>query len=176
LLERRTFPLSEYISTMTISFRNGVYGGAALTLVTCLFLLWLWQPERQVTRHAENLLRKIKGKNWGAVAAALASDYVDQWGDDRALVVARMREGLGPLRSIQINAAHPVVTVANGRGIWRARITIDGEDGEFLGFIQQRVNSIATPFELEWRQISRQPWDWKLASVRNPDLEVPGEF
>jgi hypothetical protein len=161
---------------MPIRFRDGFYGGLALALLVGLFLLWLWQPERQVDRHSENLLRKVEGKNWSGVAGFLDNDYADQWGDDRTLVLVRMREGFRYVRAVRINAPHPVVNVDSRHGVWRAKITIDGDDGELLAFIKERVNSLATPFELEWRHVSPKPWDWKLTSIRNRDLEIPADF
>jgi len=157
-------------------FRGGFYLGLGLALVVGLFLGWLWQPERQVNRHTENLLRKIERRDWTGVADFLASDYADQWGDDRALVLARMRQGFGYLRTMRINALDPVVNVDKRRGVWRAKITIEGDGGELVAFVKERVNLLVTPFELEWHHVSRKPWDWKLANIRNRDLEIPAGF
>jgi hypothetical protein len=115
----------------------------------------------------------VEGKNWSGVADFLTDDYADQWGNDRALAVARIREGFRYVRAVRINALDRVVNADSRRGVWRAKIRIDGDGGELLVFIKERVNSLATPFELEWRHVSRKPWDWKLASVRNRDLEIP---
>jgi hypothetical protein len=156
--------------------RDGFYFGLGLTLVVGLFLIWLWQPECQINRHTENLLRKIERKDWAGVADFLATDYADQWGDDRTHMLARMRQGFGDVRAMRINALDPVINVDNRRGVWRAKITIVGDGGELVAFIKERVNSLATPFELEWRHLSRKPWDWKLASVRNRDLEIPASL
>jgi hypothetical protein len=63
--------------------------------------------------------------------------------------------------------------------VWRdfvSRITIDGDSGEVMTAVKERVNSLPTPFELEWRRMSGKPWDWKLARVGNPDLEIPAGF
>jgi hypothetical protein len=51
-----------------------------------------------------------------------------------------------------------------------------GEAGELTAAIQERVNSLGTPFELEWRRNSAKPWDWKLVRVGNPSLEIPADF
>ena len=106
----------------------------------------------------------------------LADDYADQWGNNRAQVIERMGESLGYVRTIRINAVNPVLNVEGGHGIWRARITVDGEGGEILPLLKERINPLMTPFELEWRHVSRKPWDWKLISVHNRDLALPTGF
>ena len=158
---------------MRISLRDGFYVGLGLALLVGLFAIWLWQPERQVSRHAENLLGKIGERNWTAAADFIGDDYNDQWGEDRSLVIARLREVFRYVRDLRINAADPVVSIKDRRGIWRGKITIQGDNSEVSLFLKERVNSLATPFELEWRQLSVKPWDWKLVRVSNPDLEIP---
>src|SRR5439155_823525 len=79
--------------TVTISLRGLFCGGLAAAVCVGLFLLWLWRPERQIKRHTENLFHAIEHKDWTAAASFIADDYHDQWGDDRARVLERMREG-----------------------------------------------------------------------------------
>ena len=59
---------------------------------------------------------------------------------------------------------------------WIAKITVEGAEGEVMAEVKERVNSLATPFELEWRRVSAKPWDWKLTRVSNPDLQIPAGF
>ena len=160
---------------ITIRFRDGFYAGLGLAVVVGFFLIWLWQPDRQVNRHAANLLRRTQARNWNGVASLLATDYSDQWGDDRTVVLARLREIFRYIPNAQLMAIDPVARVENEKGIWRAKIVIQGE-GELVGVIEERVNSLATPFELEWRHDSGKPWDWKLVRVGNPELELPKGF
>src|SRR4029453_8207160 len=39
--------------------------------------------------------------------------------------------------------------------------------------LHQPVNSLPSPFELEWHHLSGKPWDWKLTRVSNPTFEIP---
>ncbi|HEV3147315.1 MAG TPA: hypothetical protein VGZ24_01580 [Chthoniobacterales bacterium] len=154
-------------------FRQGFYGGLGLALLIGLFLIWLWRPERQVHRHTENFLRTIEKRNWTDVADFIGNDYQDQWGDDRARVLERMRDVLRYFRRIRIDATNAAVRVDNQRGYWNAKITIDGDQGEVTALVKERLNSLARPFELEWRRQSAKPWDWKLVRVSNASLEIP---
>ncbi len=114
---------------MPTSFRSGFYGGLIAAILLGLFLIWLWQPERQV--------------------------YV---------------------RGVRINASNPMVRIENRRAIWSGKIMIDGDQSEVMELLEERVNSLATPFELEWHHVSTKPWDWKLVHVSNSTLEIPADF
>jgi hypothetical protein len=158
------------------SFRGGFYGGLIAAILLGLFLIWLWRPERQVRRHTENFFHAIEHKNWTAAADFIGSDYHDQWGDDRARVLERMREGFRYVRGVRISASNPMVRIENRRAIWSGKIMIDGDQSEVMELLEERVNSLATPFELEWHHVSAKPWDWKLVHVSNSTLEIPTDF
>jgi len=161
---------------VSISFRGGFYVGLALALCIGLYLVWLWRPERQIRRHTENFLHAIEHKNWTAAGDFIGSDYQDQWGDDRARVLERMREGFGYVRGIQIYASNTTVRIERRRAKWTGKIIIDGDEGDVVDALKARVNSLATPFQLEWRRISAKPWDWKLVRVSNSALEIPADI
>lgn len=153
-------------------FREGFYLGLSLALLAALFLLWLWRPERQVRLHSEHLLGAIEHKSWSAVTDFIGDDYQDQWQNDRVRLLERMREVLRYLRGLHIEPSNVTVRVDRRRGYWTAKITIAAEQGEAV----ERVNSLTTPFELEWRRLSGKPWDWKLVRVSNTSLDLPADF
>jgi hypothetical protein len=157
-------------------FRQGVYGGLSIALLVGLLLIWLWRPEHQVRLHSENLLQAIAGKDWTKFGTFIGDDYQDQWGNDRALVLERTRNVFRYLRGVRITAAAPNVRIEKPAAFWRARVVIDGDDNEVMGMIKERINTLDAPFELEWRQMSAKPWDWKLVRVRNERLVIPSEF
>jgi hypothetical protein len=156
-----------------MNFRNGFYAGLLVVLIGGLYLVRLWQPERQIELHSVHLLSQIEKKNWKAVDEFVGRDYQDRWGNDRALLLERLRLVFRALPQARINAESLSVRTENGRGDWSAKITITGA-GEFGGAIEARVNFLEAPFELEWQRGATWPWDWKLVSVRNPALEISG--
>ena len=160
---------------MTISFREGFCGGLVIALCAGLYLIWLWQPERQVRRHTENFFRAIERKNWDAAANFVAADYQDQWGDNRVRVLERLREGFRYVRGPRIIASNPSVQIASPRAVWRGKIALYSSDDDVMEVLDQRVNSLPSPFELEWHHLSGKPWDWKLARVSNPAFEIPAD-
>lgn len=161
---------------MRVDFRMGLYLGVVVTLTIGLYCFWLWQPRRQIDRHTENLFHKIEQRNWTRVADLIAVDYNDQWNEDRALILERLRLVAGGARHLRFNVLDHISQIDNNIGLWRGRIAVDGDDSELIAAIKQRVNALTTPFELQWRHVSRKPWDWKLIRVSNPELEIPAGF
>jgi hypothetical protein len=161
---------------VTITFRGGFFGGLALALCIGLYLIWLWRPQHQVRLHTENFFHAIDGRNWETVADFIGSDYHDQWGDDRARVLERMREGFRWIRGSRIMASDPALQVETRRAIWIGKIALYSSDDGVMEVLDQRVNKLPTPFELEWHRLSGKPWDWKLVRVSNSGFEIPADI
>ena len=155
-----------------MSFRNGFYAGLIVAVIWGVYLVRLWQAERQVELHSVHLLAQIENKNWKAVGEFIGNDYHDRWGNDRALLLERLPEIFRALPSARIEATGTTARAEHGRGYWTAKITITAA-GPYADFIQGQVNSLESPFEFEWRRGATWPWDWKLVEVKNPALEIP---
>jgi hypothetical protein len=156
-----------------MNFRNGFYAGLVVALIVGVYLVRLWRPERQIELHSTHLLAQIEKRNWKNLGEFIGSDYQDRWGNDRALLLERLREVFRAMPNARIEASSPMVRIDNGRGSWTAKINIKGA-GAFADLIEARVNALEAPFELEWRRGATWPWDWKLVSVRNSALEISG--
>jgi hypothetical protein len=150
---------------VTITLRGAIIGVLAGAVCIGLYLLWLWRPEHQVRLHTEHFFRAIDDRNWEAVADFVADDYQDQWSDDRARLLERMREGFRWVRGSRITAANPSVQVETERAIWDGKIVVSSSDDGVMEVLDERVNKLPAPFEFEWRRVSSKPWDWKLMRV-----------
>ncbi len=156
-----------------MSFKNGFFAGLFLAGIIATWLFQLWQPERQVALHSENLLLALQAKSWTSIEAAVAADYEDDWGHDRALALSRLRQVLSYSRNVRLQVSDAVVRQVGEQRYWRARIRFEADSDEVTDLVRARVNAVEEPFELHWRQQSWKPWDWKLIRVSNPALEVP---
>jgi hypothetical protein len=154
-----------------MSFRTGFYAGLVVAVIWGIYLARLWQGPRQIELHNVHLLAAIEKHDWKAVGEFVGGDYRDQWGDDRALLLERLREVFRALPNARIESRDVSVQTSSGRGSWTARITVKGS-GEFADLIQNRVNSLGSPFEFKWKRGATWPWDWKLVAVRNQALEI----
>ncbi len=155
-----------------MNFRNGFYAGLIVAAIWGIYLARLWQSQRQVELHSVHLLEHIEKNDWKTLGEFVGSDYQDRWGNDRALLLDRLREVFRAMPNARIEPSLSSTRTEAGRGYWTAKITVKGS-GEFAAFIEDKVNSLDVPFEFEWQRGATWPWDWKLVSVRNPALEIP---
>ena len=160
---------------MTITFRGAIIALLATALSLGLYLLWLWRPEHQVRLHTENFFHAIDGRNWDAVAEFIGADYRDQWDQDRARLLERLRESFRWVRGSTITSSNASVQTEPSRAIWIGKINVYSSDDGVLQLLDERVNKLPTPFELQWRHVSGRPWDWKLVRVRNPSFQIPAD-
>jgi hypothetical protein len=106
----------------------------------------------------------------------IGDDYRDQWDNNQASVLERTREVFRYLNGVTFQSVAPNVRLEDRDAYWRANILIDGNDSEVMAVVKERINSLNSPFELEWRRMSAKPWDWKLVRVRNEQLTIPAGF
>ena len=84
-----------------------------------------------------------------------------------------MREGFRWVRGARIIASKTIVNVETRRAVWAGKITVYSSDDSVMELLDDRVNKLPTPFELEWHHLSGKPWDWKLVRVSNSEFEIP---
>jgi hypothetical protein len=164
-----------YNHDVTITLRGAFIGGTALLVSVGVYLFWLWRPEHQVRLHTEHFFHVIDGRNWEAVADFIGEDYRDQWDHDRARLLERMREGFRWVRGSTITAPDAAVQVETARAVWIGKINVYSSDDGVMQLLDERVNRLPTPFELEWHHVSGKPWDWKLVRVSNPAFQIPAD-
>lgn len=160
---------------MTITPRGAFIGGPALIVAVGVYLFWLWRPEHQVRLHTENLFHAIDARNWETVAGFVGEDYHDQWDDDRARLLERMREGFRWVPGSRITAANSFVRVETSQAIWIGKVVVYSSDEGVMEVLDERVNKLPVPFEFDWRRVSGKPWDWKLVRVSNRSFQIPAD-
>ena len=157
---------------MRFNFRSGFLAGAVVALTLGIYLAWLWQPERQIRLHTMHLMAQIQNRNWTKLTDFVADDFQDAWGDDRERLLLRLREVFSYTRGLKLTASASQIRVQDREGFWTAMVKVDGEESEVMTLLEERINSLGTPFELRWRRESGKPWDWKLIAASNPDLKI----
>lgn len=161
---------------MSSTFRNSFWAGLLVAFILGIWLVNLWDADNQVRLRSRHLLHQVERRNWDAVGNFVADNYRDDWGDDRAQLLNRLRLVGRFFFDLTITSSDERLRVKTPDATWSARVHIDGR-GEAAAEVGSRVNNLTTPFVLHWRRESWKPWDWKLVQVENPELEIPrGEF
>lgn len=160
---------------MTITLRGALITGIAIAVALGVYLFWLWRPEHQVRLHTQHFFHAIDARNWDTVIRFIGEDYRDQWDDDRTRLLDRLREGFRWVRGSTITASDAAVQLQMPRATWIGRINVYSSDDSVMQFLDERVNRLSAPFELEWQHVSAKPWDWKLMRVSNPAFQIPGD-
>lgn len=163
---------------MQSSFKNGVSAGLLVALALGVYLVQLWAPARQVELHSLHLADALEDHDWAQLDEFVDQEYEDQWGHERPLLLARLRQMLSSTRNFRvlINESRARAADDGQEGDWRARVTVDADPGELTDLFKERVNGLEEPFDLRWRKKSWKPWDWKLVRVTNHSLELPSDI
>lgn len=160
------------MTILSANFRNALFAGIAVVAALGVYLLQLWQPDRQVQLHSEHLLRAFERNDVAALAKFLHESYSDQWKQNREQALMRLGELRRVTQNIALETNDVLVFAAGDTGEWRARITATADRPELNMLFNERLNNVPEPFRLEWRRSSWKPWDWRLVHVSNPALQL----
>lgn len=141
-------------------------------MTAVLFLLWLWQPERQVRLHTSHFLKKVERRNWEAAGKMMATDYADRWEHDKQTALDNADAVFRHFLLLTIENRTDSCEVLPDRATTRTVIKITGNGGPLAQMVAERVNMLREPFVFTWRQASGKPWDWQLTGVDQPELNT----
>lgn len=145
----------------------------AVALAAVVWLVFLWQPSRQVELHTATLLEQVSARDWPAVLEMMAPDYADAWGHDREALVDDARTLLSHFFALHVVAIEPpVINVQDDRGEAVARLGVFGSGTGIAQAVIEEVQGLREPFVLRWRKSGRWPWDWELASISQSEIEA----
>lgn len=138
-----------------------------------VFLLCLWQPERQVLLHQKHLIGAVEDRNWRKVARFMSADYRDRWGFTRETGPAAAGEVFRHFFSLGLRAESAGVAVNKAEATIFNRLTVEGSGTMIAQEVARRINQLRRPFRFEWRRASSWPWDWKLVTIDQQELAIP---
>jgi hypothetical protein len=148
-----------------------VSGAACALLVLAVWLVWLWQPERQVRLHQKHFLQAVERRNWNAMEKFLAADYADRWGHDRTFVLAACRDVFGQFLFLTVEQQTEDCVVEGTSGTARTTVKITGSGGPLAQQAITTVNALREPFVFSWERRGRW-WDWELVRVEQRELRL----
>ena len=146
-----------------------------MLLAIVIWLVWRWQPERQVRLHQRALLSALEHKNWGKLDDLMDAQYADRWFPDKATASSAAQAVFSSFLSISMTSEDDMVSLNGDNGEVAAHIRVVGGGGPIADEVKLRVNPLHEPFTFKWVHRSGKPWDWKLIRVDQPELQI-GKF
>ena len=141
-------------------------------LLWALWLLWLWQPERQVRLHTTHFLKKVEQRNWNGARSFLAEDFKDRWGHDANASISDAHEVFSHFLFLTIENRTDHIDWQGADGTARTVVKITGTGDPIAQMVMERVNTLHEPFAFTWRRTGRAPWAWKLVFIDDPALNI----
>jgi len=155
-----------------MTWRQLLFILAAGILALVLYLGWSWQPERQVQNRFEDLIAALEKRNLKKVKALISPEYRDEWGLRPDDLVKLSDEMLRQFFWVEITPVEPRVTRTD-RGVEvRTRLQLQGNGTALAQAALSRAGEWREPFVFVWRKESGKPWDWKLASMSQSELNL----
>jgi hypothetical protein len=138
-----------------------------------VWLVGLWQPARQVELHTTNLLKCASARDWPAVEAMMAPDYMDAWNADRAAAIDEARKLFSHFFALQITALEPL-RITEAEGGWEAAgpIGVFGSGTAVAHAVMDEVRAAEGPFTFRWRKNGTWPWEWVLVGTGHEALDA----
>jgi hypothetical protein len=147
-------------------------GGAILLAVAVLWAGFELMPGRRLARCQERLLQAAGDRNWNRVRELMADDYRDSWGQDRDQAVAQVSGVLGNFLVLEILSEGTAVDRQGREATVSARLRLRGRGNAVGEAILTHANALESQFQFAWTRKSWKPWDWKLVSVSQPELDT----
>jgi hypothetical protein len=149
-----------------------IRGGAVF-----LAALLLWggieaMPGRGLARCQDRLLEAAGRRHWDKARKLMAEDYRDQWGQDREQAIALAAEGLQNFLTLEVTPEDSFVEREGREAVISARLRLSGRGNALGEALMERANSLESHFRFAWSRKSWKPWDWKLVSVSQNEIDT----
>lgn len=136
-----------------------------------------WMPSAQVQKKTGQLLTAAGDRNWKSVGRFMSDEYRDAWGLDKEAALRLAGEAGRHFFALVITpAGEPVVVPDGDRMIWRGRLVFGGRGNAVGEAMLSRASEFREDFVFAWRRESWKPWDWKLVSVSQPELNIDPQW
>jgi hypothetical protein len=153
-------------------FRKYALAAAGMLVLLALWLLWLWQPERQVRLHTTHFLKKVERRNWEAAGVFMAEDYSDRWGLNKTTALQDAREVFQQFVFLTIENRTDNCEIRGNEGTAQTVVKVSGKGGPIGEAVMETVNGLRAPFVFTWRKSGQAPWKWELIHIDQSELNI----
>ena len=123
--------------------------------------------ETQMLRVQTSFIEALENRKWSKIETMVCADYMDEWGQDKAMVQETMKQLLGGFFFLSIEprvVSSPVVT---GTGYVKATLKLEGNGAGISGMVMSEANRVKEPWLFHWHKRGFWPWSWELVQMHN---------
>lgn len=146
-----------------------VLAGAVVFLVGWLVLEF--SPDRQLDKAFARLIAAAENRDFKSLRELMAPDYRDQWKMDREQALGAASDALGTFLVLRIVPENLSGSRQGTAAVIAARLRLSGRANAVGGAILEQVNALEDDFQFAWRRKSWKPWDWKLVSLSQNEIQ-----
>lgn len=138
-------------------------------------IIWLvveMQPRHQAAKAFDTLIASAEARNWKSFRSVISNQYRDQWGMGADQLVEGASEALRQFFTLDIQMTQPQLTVVGNSAEVRCRPRLTGTGTPLAQMLVDRSAALQQDTVLTFRRESWKPWDWKLVSVAQPEVDL----
>ena len=148
--------------------------GLVVFVVLVFWLLWNWQPERQLRLHQRGLLDAAQERDWPKLNQFLDDDFRTPCGHNKTTAIQQLGEVLRPFFVLKIADSETELSWDGQTGRVRSVLRIEGKGNPLGEFVKGAVNESKEPFVFTWKHASWKPWDWRLVRAEHSLIALAG--
>jgi len=146
-----------------------------LGVVVVIVLAWggfELTPGRRLDRTFDHLIRAVEKRDWETVKQLMAEDYRDQWGMDRETAVSLGKDAFGQFLTLMITEENRRRSISGKDAMIETRLRLTGRASMIGEMVMEKANALQNDFQFAWKRKSWKPWDWKLVSINQNELDI----
>ena len=121
----------------------------------------------QMLRQQAKFVEALENRRWSRIATFVSEDYMDEWGQDKALVQETMKQLIGGFFLLSIESTLVDAPVVTGQGFVKARLKLEGNGAGISGMVVSEANRVKEPWFFHWHKRGFWPWSWELVQMHN---------
>jgi hypothetical protein len=123
--------------------------------------------ETQMLREQTSFIEAVENRKWSKIETMVCTDYMDEWGQDKAMVQETMKQLLGGFFFLSIEPRVVNSPVVTGTGYVKATLKLKGNGAGISSMVMTEANRVKEPWLFHWHKRGFWPWSWQLVQMHN---------
>jgi hypothetical protein len=123
--------------------------------------------ETQMLRVQTSFIEAMENRKWSKIETMVCTDYMDEWGQDKAMVQETMKQLLGGFFFLSIEPRVVNSPVVTGTGYVKATLKLKGNGAGISSMVMTEANRVKEPWLFHWHKRGFWPWSWQLVQMHN---------